>query len=226
MPMARDGWGRLDEVIRTGRPLPSAEDDEGRRRFHAHLFDAGRAAARDLAPILAPSLGDGSLLDVGCGAGTYAAACLEAAPRACATLVDRAEVLGLARERLGDDPRLRLVAGDLFQADLGTGHSVALLANVLHILADDECRRLVARVAAATRAGGLVVVKDLLVEPDRSGPAEGLYFALNMALYTEGGDVHDPVRIAAWLREAGCETVSERQLPSSPDATVMIGRRG
>ena len=66
-----------------------------------------------------------------------------------------------------------------------------LLCNVLHLYGADDCARLCAR---ALEAGRVVVVKDL----DRRTPA-GVWFALNMVLYTDAGDVHDASQIAAWL---------------------------
>jgi hypothetical protein len=213
------GWGRLAEVLRRDRPLP-ADDDEA--RFHDHLFTAGAAAARALAPRLA--LGDGALLDAGGGAGAYTAAALAEFPSARATLVDRAPIVRLAAARLAPfADRARLVAGDLFSVALDGGFRAALLANVLHLYDAEHAAALIARVAAAVAPGGLIVVKDLRVEADRSGPAAGLLFALNMALYTDGGDVHAPDALVAWLRAAGLTDVAAE--PLGDDAVVALGRR-
>ena len=84
-------------------------------------------------------------------------------------------------------------------------------------------QRLVARAVAALAPGGLLVVKDFAVEPDRSGPPEGLYFALNMVAFTRDGDVHDPVVLAAWLRAAGLRDVSVSGLASAPAALLVTG---
>ncbi|HZS42155.1 MAG TPA: methyltransferase [Polyangia bacterium] len=219
------GWGRLAEVLRSGRPL---DEPEHAAAFHRHLFDAGAAAARELAARLAPELGAGTILDGGGGAGAYTAALLDAAPAARATLVDRAAVLPFAREALaGYAPRVDFVAGDLLDAStaLGGGHALGVLANVLHLHPPDACARLVARVAAAVAPGGRVVIKEVLVEPDRSGPASGLLFALNMALYTDGGDAYDAGQLAAWLRAAGLDEPRAERLAAAPDAVVVSARK-
>ena len=78
--------------------------------------------------------------------------------------------------------------------------------------------------ARSLRCGGEVVVKDLRVTPERSGSAAGLYFALNMALYTQGGDVHDTDVLRGLLLRAGLREVKEERLRSSPDAVLMRGQ--
>jgi O-methyltransferase len=206
------GWGQLAEVIRRDRPL-DAEDMLA--RFHAHLAAVGDDDARALAARLAtlPESARG-LVDLGSGVGHYAAAFLDAAPSAQATLVDRADVLLLVAPR----PRQRLVAGDLFAVAVER-HGVALLANVVHLYDAADGARLVERAAALA---DVVVVKDLWIEPDRSGPAASLYFALNMALFTDGGEVHPAARIVAWLTAAG---LGETHVERLGDDVVVWGRR-
>jgi hypothetical protein len=204
--LPREGWGLLADVIRRDRPLP---DDQALPAFHAHLRDVGAAPARALAASLAelPTAARG-LLDLGGGAGAYSEAFAAQMPPAPVTLVDRASVIELARPHLGG--RVRLVAGDILDdaTPLGDGHGLALLANVLHLYGAADCARLVARAAAAVAPAGFVVVKDLFVAADRAAPMESLLFAVNMALYTDAGDVHDAGAIAAWLAAAGLHDIA------------------
>jgi len=211
-PAPQGGWAALADVIRSDRPLSA---DDMLARFHAHLAAAGHDDARALAATLAafPEAARG-LVDLGGGAGHYAAAFLDAAPAAHATVVDRAAVVALVPAR----DRLACVAGDLFDVHVPR-HGLALLANVAHLYDAADGARLVARAAALADA---VVVKDLWIEPDRSGPPGALYFALNMALFTDGGDVHPPARIAGWLRAAG---LSEPTVERLGDDAVVWARR-
>lgn len=222
--VAAAGWGLLARVIRDDRPLPEDDSAEGLARYHQHLLGAGAAAATELMTAL-PA---GSLVELGAGAGVYSAAYLEAHAGGRATLVDRPEVLSLARAHLdqrGLAARATLVAGDAAVAALGRDHQVALLANLLHLHPPAMCLRLIARAAAAVVPGGLVVVKDLRLDDDRRGSIEGLWFALDMALYTDGGDVHTTGSLTAWLRAAGLVDVEARALVATPDGIVVTGRR-
>ncbi|HEY0484510.1 MAG TPA: class I SAM-dependent methyltransferase [Kofleriaceae bacterium] len=222
--VARAGWGLLADVIRDDRPLPVDTDDDagGVQRLHHHLASAGAAAARELVA----SLGNGSLLDLGAGGGAYSHAFLAAHPAARATLVDTREVLDLAAEWLGPlAGRARLLDGDASTTDAGTDHDTALLANLLHLHSPAMCARLCAAAARSVAPGGAVVIKDLRVDDDRAGPIEGLLFALNMAIYTEAGDVYSTSQLRAWLTDAGLVDIIERRLAAAPDAIVVIARR-
>jgi hypothetical protein len=184
-------WGELARVIRADEPLAEPSGEEALRRFHSYLLGAGEGPARDLWKAIDTK---GPLLDLGGGAGVYTAAFLEAHPGEEAILADRPEVLALAHL-----PGARLLALDILNTQLPRVQTV-LLANVLHLFGEQDCRKILSRAAAAAK---LVIVKDLDIEPDRSGPAEGVLFALNMALFTENGDVHDPQALASWMRGAG-----------------------
>ena len=214
--IARAGWGLLADVIRADRPL-AANDDDATRRFHRHLVAAGADAARELAPLL----GAGPLLDLGGGAGAYTAAFLDARPEARAIVVDAPEVVALAAGELTRfGARVTLIAGDARTVALGDRHGAVLLANLLHLHSPAACAALCAVAASAVAPDGVVVIKDL-----RAGSLEGLLFALNMALYTEAGDVYDATRVRAWLTDAGLGEIEELQLASAPDSIVLIARR-
>lgn len=221
--VAPAGWGLIADVIRNDRPLVTgAGDHDGARRFHHHLASAGAAAAGELAG----SLGTTSLLDLGAGAGAYSKTFLAAQPSGRATLVDARDILGLAAEWLGPlAARARFIEGDASTVDVGDGHGAALLANVLHLHPPAMCARLCAVAARAVAPGGVVVLKDLRVDEDRTGPLEGLLFALNMAIYTEAGDVYPTSQLCTWLAEAGLVDIAEHRLAAAPDAVVVTARR-
>jgi SAM-dependent methyltransferase len=200
--------------------------------MHATL-DIGQATAD---PHLAASLSDigqhadatapFSLLDLGGGAGAYAAAFLDAHSGARATLVDSHDVIELAKPELARFPsRVRFVAGDARTAAIGDGYNVVLLANVLHLHGEATCRELCAVAARAVAPGGLVVIKDLGVDEDRRGPLEGLLFALNMAIYTVEGDVYEAPRVCRWLAAAGLVEIEQTTLTATPDGLLITARR-
>jgi hypothetical protein len=217
-PSTRGAWGRLAGVIRSDRPLatdsaPAAQADE-LRRFHDHLRSAGASAAQEVAQLLDP---EGPLLDLGGGAGAYTAAFLAAHPLERATIVDRPTVLELAREAV---PAAGRSAADLLGDDPWPAEvRIALLANVLHLYGPADAARLVARAARSVVGGGQVAVKDF----DASSPT-GILFSLNMALFTDAGEVHDAMRLCAFLRAAGLRNVTTDRLRSAPEALLVRGR--
>ena len=145
-------------------------------------------------------------------------------PAATATLVDTAAVVELARAELARfGGRVRFVAGDARTAELGGPYGAALLCNVLHFHDAAGCAALCAAAARAVAPGGRVVIKDLRVDDDRSGPLAGLLFALGMAVYSERGDVHATATVRAFLAGAGLDAIEARRLAAADDAIVVIG---
>ena len=220
-PAIEAGWGRLAEVIRHDRPLV-ADTDRAIARCHDHLARAGADAARELVA----RLGDArSLLDLGGGAGAYTAAFLAHHPEARATLVDSARVVSLAGAHLASfGARVRLIAGDARDVEVDA-HDVVLLSNVLHLHPATACAELCAAAARRVAPGGAVIIKDFRVDDDRSGPLPGLMFALNMAVYSDGGDVYEVSRIRSWLDQAGLTEIEVVRLQAAPDSMVIVARR-
>jgi hypothetical protein len=241
-----DGWGALAKVIRTNQPLPVPGGGEADTRLHLHLAKAGAPAAAELAALLgsvtvaspgfagARSTPEGSaesigglrhLVDLGGGMGAYTEAFLRAHRDARSTLVDVPAIVTIARPYLESfGTRVAFVPADIRDAQL-TNASAALLSNVLHLHGPETCRHLVAHAASVVGPGGLVAIKDLRVDDGRPGPLEGLLFALNMALYTDAGDVYETAQLRTWLTEAGLVDVEERRLETSPNAIVVVGRK-
>ena len=204
-PVPDGGWGRLAEVIRTDEPLPDPSSPEELRRFHDYLFAAGTGPARELWEALKPA---GPLLDVGGGAGAYSAVFPGES-----MVVDKPEVAALSKVPART---LDILNIDTYPPDNG----VVLLANLLHLFGPEDCRAIVRKSAAALRIGGSLVVKDL----DSATPP-GILFALNMALFTREGDVHEPDAVRSWLLEAGLEEPRRHTLRTSPESLVLVARK-
>lgn len=211
MARSRAALARLSDVVRAG-PGRAVRD----------LFERDAAAARDfalamdvLARRLAPevigrlALDDRRrLLDVGAGSGAYAAAALARWPHLAATLVDRPEALAVAREKLEAarlDDRAELVAADYLVDPLPAGHDVALLSAVLHQHDDAECAKLLTRVAKALVPGGLVVVRDWVLDDTRTVPAEGAVFSAAILATTGRGRARSEPELRTLLEGAGFE---------------------
>jgi len=212
--VVREGWGRLAEVMRADRPLALGPDPTA---YHQHLVRAGADSARELARLVTGA----TLLDLGGGAGAYTAAFLDAHPGATATLVDFADILALAHDHLapfGD--RVQLVTGDAREVTVAAEHAVVLLANVLHLHGPTACAELCAAAVRAVAPGGVVAIVEL-----RPDSPEGPWFALDMALYTERGDVYAAEVLHGWLSAAGLIEIASHRLAAAPEIVVVVGRR-
>ena len=130
-------------------------------KVHEYVGRVGKLAARAAGEAeLADNLPDQveRVLDLGCGDGRLAALVLEARPGATQAggLDSSPPMLGLARERFGDDPRVALLAHDLEEPLPHLGAFDAVVSGfAIHHLPHGRKRSLFAEVAGMLRSGGL-----------------------------------------------------------------------
>ncbi len=199
-----DAWsGLTDRVQRTAREASDSRED---------FIGAMHVIARGQASALVDAIEPGParhLLDVGGASGTYTEAFLRAVPELRATLFDQPPVIELARQRLAPGllDRVELAAGDLRVDPLPPGHDLALVSAIIHMLGLEELTPFFSKVRAALVPGGRIVVRDFVMSADRTEPAAGALFALNMLVNTPAGDTYTMREIREALEAAGFERI-------------------
>lgn len=161
------------------------------------------AASLDLSPFR-------RLLDIGGASGTYTIAFFERQPSLEAVLYDLPNVLPMARKRLeahGLLPRVRLVPGDFYSEPLPTGCDLVLLSAIIHQNSPEQNIALYRKIRDALEPGGCLLIRDHIMEPDRTRPPAGALFAINMLVNTEGGDTYTFEETQTALSEAGSRKV-------------------
>ena len=164
-----------------------------------------------------------ALLDVGGGPGTYTAAFLNTATDMKATLFDQPDVIEIARERLhaaGLLQRVKLVAGDFYSDELPRGHDLALISAIIHQNNPAQNLELFAKVNRALESGGRVVIRDHVMQADRTRPRRGAIFAINMLCCTAGGNCYTFEEIRDGLAQAGFRRISPIETGENMDALV------
>lgn len=201
----------------------SAMDIEASARFLTMSL-AGRA--KNVAPVLSERVSlDGvkTLLDVGGGSGIYSIAWLRRHPELRAIVWDRPEVLKVASEmalQYGVTDRLECVPGNMF-ADPVPACDVCLLSNILHDWDEPDCRTLVQRCAAALNPGGRLLIHDVLLNDDHSGPLPIALYSAALFTLTEGR-AYSAREFQSWLTEAGLTL--EPIVPTLVHCAVIGGR--
>ena len=163
-------------------------------------------------------------LDIGAGSGAYVMALARANPAMRAVAFDLPEILPLTREYVRREKLLKQIdfaAGDFNRGGFGSGYDLVLLSAIVHMNDERQNRRLIARAAAALNRGGQLVVQDFIMGPDRTQPAVGALFALNMLVATAHGDSYTAAEIGAWMRAAGLKKIKKADTPF--DAALLIG---
>jgi SAM-dependent methyltransferase len=164
------------------------------------------------------------VLDIAAGHGLFGIAFAQRNPRARVTAQDWEPVLEVAREharQAGVIDRHRLLPGDAFEVDLGTGYDVVLLTNFLHHFDMTTCERLLARVARSLRPGGAAVTLEFVPNEDRITPPAAAGFALVMLATTAAGDAYTFSEYRSMFRNAGFSDSVLHPIPESPQSVII-----
>jgi predicted O-methyltransferase YrrM len=220
-------WSALTDCVRTGRPASRGPRDE---RDTAAFIAAMHANSTQRAPALLAALdlaGVRRALDVGGGSGGYAIALARALPQARVEVLDLADVVPLTRRYVreaGVADRVGTRVGDLNADDLGAGYDLVLISAICHMNGPAQNADLLRRAARALAPGGRVVVLDHVLEPDRTAPAAGAIFAVNMLVNTEAGGNYTESEYFAWMRDAGLADVTHVRM-AGPTGLIVGTKR-
>src|SRR5947208_3143530 len=179
-------WGRLADLVRTGRPPMEPEtilgtDKEKTRAFVYAMHERAHGIGSVL-PHLPDLAGRRRLIDIGGGPATYTVGLLKRTPGLTSTVLDVPGVLEVTRELVdasGVADRITLLPGDYLKTPFGSGYDVALLSGMMHRETPASCRRLLTKAFDALDSGGLVIVSDVFFDDDsKRTPPFAVYFAL------------------------------------------------
>jgi predicted O-methyltransferase YrrM len=203
-------WSRLTEIAAGSPPSPTPGTTGGRTEEENRAFiGAMDAIGAKLAPAIVAAVDPANartLLDAGGASGTYTLAFLEASSRMKATLFDKPEVVEMARRRLGEAGilgRVSLVGGDFYRDEFPAGHDLAFLSAIIHQNSPAQNLELYRKVFRSLNPGGRIVIRDHVMDPDRTRPKEGAIFAVNMLVGTSEGNTYTFEEIRAGLAQAG-----------------------
>jgi SAM-dependent methyltransferase len=213
-------WGKLNELVKTGKPVERPEihlgEDQNRTRtfvlsMHGRALGIGRAVVPQL-----DLAGRRKLFDVGGGPGTYSVLIAKANPDIECTVLDLPEVVKVAAELIEAESmqaRVKTLPGDYHKTDFPQGNDVVNFFGVLHQESPDDIQDLFARAYESLVPGGLIHVLDMMTDASHAQPKFSAMFAVNMALTSEHGWVFSDEELAGWLAGAGFADFACRPLP-------------
>jgi SAM-dependent methyltransferase len=224
-------WSFAAESFRKNLPfskLPCAPERSSSDilAFHASLGINAFSVMERLLPVLNPPE-NCRVLDIGGGFGDMCRPILYADPSSIATVLETPPTVALAQNQPRNqrlDNQIRFVGCDFIQEELPTGFDMVLLSSILHIYNDETNQALLTKIHKSLRENGHIVIREIFVEDDYSGPEAGLQFGMHMAINTEQGDVYPPSIITNWLVGAGFSSI--RRIDELSDVgTVIIAEK-
>jgi 3-hydroxy-5-methyl-1-naphthoate 3-O-methyltransferase len=230
------GWGKLTEALHTNRPttwdpaVQSSMFDGEDPTMLAYFWEA----MHSLSTMTARKLGEAvdlshfrRLLDIGGGSGAYDIELCKQYGELRATVFDLPHVATIAAGKIteaGLTDRIETAGGNFFE-QLPGDHDVHLLSMILHDWDEAKNRALLRRSFAALPSGGAVVISELLVNDEKTGPAPAALMSLNMLIETQGGRNYIPAEYSAWLEEAGFRHIETVWFDAPAANGAVIGRK-
>jgi SAM-dependent methyltransferase len=226
-----DTWGHLTETVKNGnnpkrKPI-TERGDETLGAFIGAMDVVGRDLAKEIAKAYDASPFK-SLLDIGGASGTYTAAFLSRYPHLKAVLFDLEDVIPMATERLeaqGLLSRVQLVAGNFYADELPGGCDLALLSAIIHQNGPDQNLELYRKVHRALAPGGVLLIRDHIMDDSRTWPPAGTVFAINMLVGTGHGDTYTLQEVKDTLERAGFSDVKLVRRGENMDCLVEARKR-
>lgn len=221
------GWSQLAWTVKGGIPMPRPSSIRGPRAdidsFIAAMHTVSGPVADEVVRRLDPPKFN-LLLDVGGASGTWTLALLRAMPDAAAVIFDLPEAIAQAEQRLADSEfaeRVTLVAGDFYRGELPEGADFALVSAICHQHSRQKNRELFAKVFRSLVSGGMIAIRDIVMEPSRTAPMQGALFAINMLVNTTDGGTFTFDEYAEDLLAAGFSDPRLAMKHEAMNAVVM-----
>lgn len=201
---------KLDKAVRNSGPTiePSAHlggDKESTRSFTLSMHDYASLRGKELADFLSTD-GCKSLLDLGCGPGTYAFHLGSRNPDLALYLADHPVVLETSREiqaKYDLKNEVHYLPLDALKDDIPGSYDLILVSNMLHGLGESASRMLIKRLYNSINQGGALVIQAQFLRDDRLGSRWPVFLDLIQLCVTDNGRNHAPGETTRWLEEAG-----------------------
>ena len=202
-------WAALAGVTQTGKPAERTPSTRGQAADQAAFIGAMHNISGQIADEVVDKLHPlkfSHILDIGGASGTWTIALLRSIPQAKATLFDLPPVIEMAEKRIAEaglGDRVSLVPGDFYTDDLPDGADLAWLGAICHQNSREQNRALFTKIHKSLNDDGVVVIRDVVMDPSHTSPKGGAMFAVNMLVSTEGGGTYTFDEYSHDLGEAG-----------------------
>lgn len=172
------------------------------------------------------------LLDVGGGTGVFSIMAVRANPHLKSIVFDVPAVCAIARERIKFykvGSRIKVIKGDFLMDDLPTGADVALISTVLDGYDEPECRKLLKKVFTVLKPQGVVIVNEMMLNKERTGPLFPAIFSLELMLERNTGDSRTVEEVSLWMKDIGFVNIKSKPLMERGETylncKIIIGKK-
>jgi len=222
-------WCRMDEAIRSGRPLrprvSSTPDDQRRQAFLMGMYNMASQQASQIASLINLE-GRRSLIDLGGGPGTYAIHFCRQNPELKAVVFDLPTTRPFAEKtiaRHGLSTRIRFLEGNFLQGRIAGKYDVAWLSQILHAESPEDCKAVISNIINVLEPGALILIHEFFLDDNMDGPLFPALFALNMLQGTDRGQSYSEGQVREMLQNAGIINIERLQYKGPTESGILQG---
>jgi SAM-dependent methyltransferase len=169
------------------------------------------------------------VLDVGGGSAGFPIELCQRVPTLAATVYDLPQVCDIAARKVAEAglaQSIDTIAGDFTSEEpLPDGYDVILLSQIFHTAGEQENRALLEKCWRALPPGGSVIVCDLLLNPDRTGPSTAALMGMSMMLVHDGGQNYSETEYLTWLSDQGFVDLDILRFDAAGANGAVVGRK-
>ncbi len=216
----------LNVSIRERETVPELSYAERNYRYVAAMDTLVRQKAPEIACFVKTEGINGTILDIGGGAGSLVRTIHGTSYQGDALVFDIPEVIEAARRLYPEErdwQRIELVGGDFRAYEFHRKFSLVCLGNFLHVYGPDEAEALLLKSISLLDETGVVLIHDYFPDRDGAVPWKGALYDLNMMLNTYNGVCHNSETLIRWIKGAGLKIVAVKDLET--DTSVIMARK-
>ncbi len=221
-----DSWSTLTEVVKKRNSVDENKKFNSENWLEPFIAAMHYRAERE-AKIISLMLDLSNvkkMLDIGGGSGAFSYELVRKQPKLYAVIFDLEDVIPLTKKyavQSGVEKNVSYISGDYLTDDFETGYDLIFLSAIVHINSYEQNKTLIKKCVDACNTKGQIIIKDFIMNDDRTAPAGGALFALNMLVVTECGDTYTEKEMREWFTNAGIKNVQRKN--TSFGSNLLIG---
>lgn len=217
-------WGTLTNAVKIGTSVynDDSKDDWTESFIAAMHYRAGKEAK--ILPLMIDLSNVKKMLDVGGGSGAFSMAFIDKFPQIKATIFDLPSVIPISKkyvESFRHKENIDYLIGNYLKDDIGSGYDLILLSAIVHMQSLEENKLLIEKCYNALNPGGQIIIKDWIMNPDKTSPIGGTLFSINMLVGTESGDTFTEDEMKFWFSSTEIKRIERKD--TSYGWSLMIG---
>lgn len=224
-----NSWNHLTESVVNGTSFRGdqnkEEKDDRVEAFIAAMHYRGVNQGKILA-MMVDLTNVKKMLDVGGGSAAFSMEIVKRNPSVKATVLDLPHVIPLTKRYVDVadlSTNFDFIEGDYLTSDFSDQYDLILLSAIVHINSYEQNKMLIQKCADALNKNGMVVINDYVMNEDRTQPAYGALFSLNMLVGTANGDTYTEQEMKEWFQSAGINEIERKN--TSFGSNLIIGTK-